>query len=156
MTHDRLQSESGQMAVELAVLMPVVVVVALVVYNLARFVALCAVFDRVAPDAVLVHGVCPAGIQTDVVAVDKVRRQIEESLDAAEVCAVYVDASRLREEAGTGLFRLSPSLTRFTCTLSFRPWPSSFVLAGASYDAPPVLTHQKVLVVDRYRSGVVM
>lgn len=152
----RMQSESGQMAVELAVLMPVVVAVALVVYNLARFVALCAVFDGVAPDAVLVQGVSPAGLQTDVAAVDKVRTQIEESLDAAEACEVDVTASRLREETGAGLFRLSPSLTRYTCTLSFRPWPSSFVLAGVSFRAPLVLTHQKALVVDRYRSGVVM
>jgi len=39
------------MTVELAVLTPVVIVVALVAYNLMRFVGACAAFDRVARTA---------------------------------------------------------------------------------------------------------
>jgi hypothetical protein len=55
-----------------------------------------------------------------------------------------------------GVLSLGPALTRFTCTLATRPWPSAFVMAGVRYEAPLVLRHERTLVVDRYRSGVVM
>lgn len=42
-------ARSGQMVVELAVLVPVVLVVALVGVNLMEFMALCARFDRAMP-----------------------------------------------------------------------------------------------------------
>ncbi|MCH3942361.1 MAG: pilus assembly protein [Atopobiaceae bacterium] len=51
--------ERGQMTVELAVVVPVVVVMALVVFDLMRFVALCARFDRVSLDAVVSQGISP-------------------------------------------------------------------------------------------------
>ena len=46
----RLGSQSGQMTVELAVLVPVVIMVALVVVNLMEFVDACAAFDRLSLD----------------------------------------------------------------------------------------------------------
>lgn len=152
----RASSESGQMAVELAVLMPVVVVVALVVYNLARFVEACATFDRVAPDAVLTQGVSPAGEQTQLVAREAVRDAIAGALDAPESCEVEVEAESVRASGERSPITVSPLLTRFRCTLVFRPWPSSFVMAGVAFDAPLALRHERTLVVDRYRPGVVM
>ena len=65
-------ARSGQMVVELAVLVPVVLVVALVGVNLMEFMALCARFDRACLDAVVSHGVSPAGEQSQVGAVDEV------------------------------------------------------------------------------------
>lgn len=151
-----VEDERGQMAVELAVLMPVIVVVALMVYNLSRFVCLCAVFDRVALDSVVFHGVSPSGTQTEVVAVDAVEREIVRALDASDVCSVEVSAERVGVGGGATTFSLAPGLTRFRCVLSFRPWPSSFVMAGVPYEAPLALRHERSLVVDRYRPGVVM
>ena len=146
---------SGQMAVELAVLMPVIVVVALTVYNLARFVALCATFDRVSLDAVLWQGVSPQGGSGGLPAVDEVRRCITRALDASQTCDVEVRAERVGTSA-SGLITTSPLLTRFYCTLVFRPWPSSFVIAGVPYRSPFALRHERSLVVDCYRSGVVV
>lgn len=146
----------GQMAVELAVLMPVVVVVALVVYNLGRFTSLCASFDRISMDAVLSQGVAPSGSQTHLVAIDSVRSRIIESLDAGDSCDVDVSADRLGGDGLAGDLSVLPRLTRFTCTLTYRPWPSSFVLAGVEYDAPIALRHSRSLVVDRFSPGVVM
>lgn len=151
-----VRGRRGQMAVELAVLMPAVLVVALVVYNLARFVELCAVFDRVAFDAVLSEGVSPAGSYATVARLDAVERQIERALDAGDACSVEVSATRVGAGPGATTFSLAPWLTRITCTLRFRPWPHAFVVAGVAYDAPVALCHERALVVDRFRPGVVM
>ena len=146
--------ESGQMAVELAVLVPVVLVVALVIFNLMRFVGACAVFDRASLDAVVSHGVAPAGEQTSLVAVDEVTSCIGEALDD-EGCEVEVRAESLSGD-GTEVLSLAPHLTRYTCALVYRPWPMSLRLPGITYEAPLSRRHERTLVVDRYRPGVVL
>lgn len=147
---------SGQMAVELAVLMPVVIVVALIVYNLGRFVCLCATFDRVAADAIVSQGVSPSGEQTRSAAEEAVRACIEDALDAPDTCMVEVDAEPASRSGGDGLLSMTGLLTRFRCRLLYRPWPSSRTFAGVPYEAPLVLRHECTLVVDRYRPGVVV
>ena len=140
--------ESGQMVVELAVLVPVVIVIALTVLNLMQFVCLCATFDRVALDAIVSQGV----------ATEEVASCIREAL-ASPRCEVSVQASSARQggAGGEGLtFPVSPLLTRFTCTLRYVPWPSSFVLVGVAYQSPVALVHERELVVDRFRAGVVL
>lgn len=67
----KFRSCSGQMTVELAVLVPVVIVVALTVFNLMRFVSACSAFDRIAADAVVSQGVSPKG-ETKAAAVNEV------------------------------------------------------------------------------------
>ncbi|MEE8723893.1 MAG: hypothetical protein SOI23_03895 [Atopobiaceae bacterium] len=148
---------SGQMAVELAVLLPVVIVVALIDYNLMRFVGACAAFDHVAFEQIVAQGVSPRGDAREP-AVDEIRVQIEQALQMKS-CEVEVTAERMVASPGRseGLtFPISPLLTRFTCTLSYHPWPSSFVVAGVSFRAPFALVHSRALVVDRYRGGVVV
>ena len=147
---------SGQMAVELAVLMPVISVVALVVYNLARFVSLCATFDRVSMDAVLCGGVAPSGAQTVVSGVEEVKQSLVQAMGNADSCEVEVRAEKVRSDGGSAVMSLAPALTSYTCTLKVRPWPSAFVLAGTRYDAPLVLRHERTLVIDRYKPGVVV
>lgn len=148
--------ERGQMAVEVAVLAPVVIVVALTVLNLLQFVNLCALFDRISYDAVISQGVSPAGVVNEGSAVEAVRSCITDAL-ASSRCEVRVSASRASgDPSGPGfVFPVSPLLTDYTCTLVFRPWPSSFVIAGVPYQSPLVLTHTRSIVVDRYRAGVV-
>jgi hypothetical protein len=146
--------ESGQMAAELAVLVPVALVVALVVLNLMRFVGACAVFDRASLDAIVSHGVAPAGEQTSLAAVDEVEGCIGEALDD-ESCEVEVSAENLSGDEA-GVFSLASHLTRYTCTLVYRPWPTSLRLPGITYQAPLSLRHERTLVVDRYRPGVVL
>lgn len=141
---------------ELAALIPVVVVVALSSFNLARYVALCATFDRVALDAIVSQGVSPAGAQTAMAAVGEVRKCIEDALGDVRSCEVEVSAEPLGEtDRGRKLF-VSPLLTSFRCTLVYRPWPSTFVIGGVVYESPVTLRHERSLVVDRYRPGVVI
>lgn len=143
------------MAVELAVLMPVIIVVGLVVFNLARFVSLCASFDRISLDAVISQGVSSSGNATDWVRVDAVEESIGQALDAADVCWVEVKAEPEDARSQVSALSLAPRFVRVTCTLVFRPWPSTFVMAGVPYDVPIVLRHERSLVVDRSGFGVV-
>lgn len=151
------RAQTGQMAVELAVMIPVCIVVGLIVYNLCRFAEACATFDRVAPDAVISHGVSPAGEQSSLASAGSVKRCIEAALDSPS-CEVSVSVSGAdAAPLGLGLtFPVSPLLTTYTCTLRYRPWPGSFRLAGVSFGPPVALTHQRKLVVDRFRPGVVV
>ena len=150
-----LASREGQMTVELAVITPVVIVVALVVLNLMGFVEACAAFDQVALDAVVAHGVAPSGEQSEGRAASEVRSAIEELLGRSDRCEVEV---RTEPTSGTGQgsFAISPLLTRYVCTLTYRPWPRSVRFPGITYEAPLALRHECSLVVDRYRPGGVV
>lgn len=147
---------AGQMTVELAVTVPVVLVVALVVLNLMWFVDACAAFDQVALDAVVAHGVSPAGEQTELASVEEVRAALELALGREGTCEVEVRAEGVGEEGAETSFVISPLLTRYTCTLVYRPWPRLLRMPGVTYEAPLALRHERELVVDRYRPGVVV
>lgn len=149
-------ARSGQMTVELAVVAPVVVVVALVVVNLMGFVEACSAFDQAAPDAVVAHGVAPAGEQTQMSAVGEVQAALAESVGRAQTCEVEVRAETVDAGESSTLFVISPLLTRYVCTLTFHPWPTRLRLPGITLEAPLALTHERELVVDRYRPGVVL
>ena len=148
------RESSGQMAVELAVLIPVIVVCALVVVNVMRYAELCARFDRVAPDAVLAHGVSPSGATSSLAGVDEVRSAIERGMSPM-VCEVEVSVEDLMEGASGAFLDLSAGTTRFTCTLLFRPWPSSVSIAGVGYQVPASIKHEREIVVDRYRAAII-
>ena len=137
---------SGQMVVELAVVLPVVIVVALVAYNALRFSAACARFDRVALDCVISQGVSPPGTDASSSSAALVEGAIRAAMGDGEIFVISVS-----EQAG-----LLPHLTRFSCELSMRPWPSQLVIAGVRLGAPALLRHERSLTVDRYRPGVVL
>ena len=152
-----LRSERGQMSVELAVLVPVIIVVALVGYNLMCFVELCSAFDHIALDSIISQGVSPTGELGTQAACEAVRSCTVEALGSTR-CYVEVRASFASEgEGGEGVsFVISPLLTRYTCTLIYHPWPGSFSMGSLVYESPVVLTHERTLVVDRFRPGVVV
>lgn len=144
------------MTVELAVLVPPAIVVALIVFNLMGFIDACAVFDQASLDAVLAHGVAPVGAQTSDTAEAEVAAAIRRALGNEGTCEIEVRSSGASQDAPTGSFVISPLLTRYTCTLRYKPWPRFLCMPGITMEAPFVLTHERSLVVDRYRPGVVM
>lgn len=152
-----LRNQRGQMAVETAVVVPVCIVVALIVFNISRFVEACASFDRIAMDAVISQGVSPPGEQSASAAAGQVQACIESAL-AMPNCEVSVGATGASAHvSGKGLrFPVSPLLTTYTCTLRYRPWPHSFVIAGVAFSPPVALTHERTLTVDRFKPGVVV
>lgn len=144
------------MTVELAVVTPVVIVIALVVLNLMGFVEACAAFDQVALDAVVAQGVAPSGEQSENRAAAEVRSAIEELLGREGRCEVEVRAEAVGMGATSSGLVMSPLLTRYVCTLTYRPWPRLLRMPGVTYEAPLALRHECELVVDRFRPGVVM
>lgn len=147
---------SGQMTVELAVVTPVAIAVALVVFNLMCFLECCSAFDQLAMDAVLAHGVAPSGEQTLMSGVGEVRSTLAASMEGRDRCDVDVRAEPLTAAGSESVFDASPLLTRFVCTLTYHPWPSFLLMPGVDFGAPFALRHERELVVDRYRPGVVV
>lgn len=145
----------GQMTVELAVMVPVALVVALIVLNLVGYVEACAAFDQAALEAIVAHGVAPPGEQSEAAAVEEVEAALVDLLGREDRCEVEVRAEAASSSGGSG-FVVSPLMTRYTCTLRYKPWPRLVRLPGVTYEAPLELTHERELVVDRYRPGVVM
>lgn len=151
-----VRGNDAQMTVELAVTVPVIIVVALVVVNLMRFVEACSAFDQAALDAVVAHGVAPAGEQSELAAVDQVRSALAAELGREGTCEVEVRAEPVGAGGKGTSFVISPLLTRYVCTLVFHPWPTRMRMPGITFAAPLVLRHERELVVDRYRPGVVV
>ncbi len=150
--------EEGQMVVELAVVAPLMIVIALIVFNLMVFLEASSRFDRVAPDAVLAMGVSPAG---DGAGSANVARLVKEAIEHAMAglwgVEVSVDLEGVWDGGsadGVG-FSFAPHLTRFMCTLRYRPWPGGASIAGFDAAIPLELVHRCSVVVDRYRTGVV-
>lgn len=146
----------GQMTVELAVLVPVVIVVALAALNLMWFVDACASFDQAALDAVVAHGIAPTGEQSGTNAARQVTEALREALGREGSCEVEVRAEAVGEAGGQASIVASPLLTRYVCTLTYRPWPRLLRLPGVTLEAPVALRHERELVVDRFRGGVVI
>lgn len=146
----------GQMTVELAVMVPVALVVALVALNLVGYVEACAAFDQAALEAIVAHGVAPPGEQSEMAAVSEVEGALEELLGREDRCDVEVRAESASSGGGVARFAVSPLMTRYVCTLRYRTWPRFVRLPGVTFEAPIELTHERELVVDRYRPGVVV
>lgn len=146
--------ECGQMAVEVAVLLPIIIVVALIVVNVLHYAELCARFDRLAYDAVLVQGVSPTGVSSGLANCAAVQQQLEEAM-AAPSCEVSVSSEALSLSEGGAVINLAAGTTRYICTLMYHPWPTRVSIAGASFSAGSSLTHERSLVVDCYRNAII-
>lgn len=103
----------------LPVLVPVIVAVALVVANVLQFAELVSRFDRVAPDAVVLHGVSASGVSSELAGVAEVKSVIEQTMGEMP-CEVAVRAepvsgggseARIDLAAGINAFRLRAWLT---------------------------------------------
>lgn len=95
------------MTVELAVLVPVIVAVALVVANVLQFAELVSRFDRVAPDAVVLHGVSASGVSSELAGVAEVKSAIEQTMGEMP-CEVAVRAEPSRAAARRHASTLPP------------------------------------------------
>lgn len=144
----------AQMAVELAVLMPVIIIVALIAVNVLTYASLCARFDRVSYNAVFVAGVAPTGAADAYSSVAEVKTQIESAMDA-DACEVEVSAENIGIHEGDALINLAAGTVRYVCTLSYHPWPLRASIAGALFAAPSVLKHERSLVVDCYKAAII-
>ena len=107
----RWSDRSGQVTVELAVVLPVVIVVAVIVVNAMTFFAECAEFDRVGRNAVRMCATSPSGsVELSRIAAE-VESAVEESMaldaDEVEVLARQVDSGHAAFEL---VLRFRPGL----------------------------------------------
>lgn len=151
-----LREERAQAVVEMAVVTPVLIMVALIVYNVMLFTAASARFDRIAPDIVIAHGVSPSGDAVGDVGASAatVASALEEAMASYPV-TVEVEASGGGEEADT-IFSLVGAPCTYRCVMRLHPWPSGLSIAGVSLGAPATLNHERAVTVDPWHSGVVV
>lgn len=149
--------ERAQATVEMAVVVPVLLVLALIVYNIMLFVAATARFDRIAPDIAAAHAVSPSG-EGDGSADDGVsviESQIEGAMAGYDV-EIEVTCTEGGASSGDDLLTLIGGLRTYRCSMRMRPWPSSLSIAGVDLGAPVALAHHRDVTVDPWRPGVVM
>lgn len=152
-----LHEERAQATVEMAVVTPVLLVLALIAYNVMIFAGAVARFDRVVPDIVLAHAAAPGG-EGDKSSIDAsatVQAQIQNAMEGYDL-QVEVSSEQGTASSDGGLLSLSGTFRTYTCTMHYEPWPSSLSIAGVSLGAPAVLTHERAVTVDPWRPGVVM
>ena len=152
----RAREDAAQATVEMAVVTPVLIVLALVAYNVMTFVGATARFDRVAPDIVVAHAISPEGDGTGslIDASERIKGRLEEAMGnyGVEIEVTGEDGDGTR---GDGLISLDAGLRTYTCTMRFKPWPTDFTIAGVPLGAPAFLKHERSVTVDPWRPGVV-
>lgn len=148
----RRGARDAQATVEMAAVCPVLIVLALVSYNVMRFTSLVARFDRVAPDIVLAHGAAPAGEgRSD--ASEEIASRLSEAMGEG----VAVEVERVADgAAGDSVPALIGSADTYRCRMAYRPWPGDFSLAGVRFGAPLELVHERETTVDPWRPGAVV
>lgn len=152
-----LHEERAQATVEMAVVTPVLLVLALIAYNVMIFAGAVARFDRVVPDIVLAHAAAPGGEgdESSIDASATVQAQIQDAMEGYDL-QVEVSSEQGTASSDGGLLSLSGTFRTYTCTMRYEPWPSSLSIAGVSLGAPTTLSHERVVTVDPWRPGVVM
>ena len=138
----------AQATVEMAVVCPVLIVLALISYNVMRFTALVARFDRVAPDIVLAHGVAPEG---------------DDASDASEVIASHLSEAMgegveievelaARDSAGGAAPALVGAVDFYRCRICLL-YTSLALLARYGIDLPSELIEEQIAMA---LDGIVM
>lgn len=138
------RSTCGQMTIELAVAMPVLIIVSVIAVNVVTFFGECAVFDRAVHEAVRVYAASPAygqGLGQSCALVEEAAR---EAVDAPNV------------EVSVGYGEMGFDYVEFSATLEFHPTLFGLGLRSEVFGvALPALSHTTSYVVDVYKPGVI-
>ncbi len=135
---------TGQMTVEIAVVLPVALVLVAIVCNGMAFFSECAAFDRMARNAVRLYATVPAYGEDSSQAAENVRGFLEQRFSAPnqEVAVQEIEEGGYR---------------RYTATLSFAPTLFGINLRQEVFGVRlPSVSHSASLVVDRYKPGILL
>lgn len=147
-----LGEDRAQATVEMAIVAPVMIVLALIAYNVADYSAAVARFDRMAPDVVMAHAVSPegeGGVGTSV----RVAEYLQEAMEGYRV-EVDVACEGGAEEGGS-MLDLAVNPTTYRCIMRYELWPGGLSIAGVDLGAPLALEHERAVVVDPWKPGVI-
>lgn len=138
-----LSDEKGQMTIELALFLPVALIVGMIVFNALLFFGQCAEFDRIARNAVRVCASSPTYGQTSSESVQQVLAQIEERFDDDNV------------ECTVEMLSDSQGLNTYEATIGFHPTLFGMTVRDEVFGVRlPILTHKTKLTVDPYKPGM--
>lgn len=151
-----LKNVKGQMTVELALLFPVLLVLACICISCIQFIYACTYFDQMALDEIISQGVSPSGSGGD----DAVVREIQEALNYSfsnfKRVNIEVRQTTLGEKATDEILSFLTGYKKIECTLNYVPWPLSAHMSFMGVHAPIKLSHTRSLVIDTYKGGVVI
>ena len=137
--------ENGQMTVEMAVAMPALVVVAVIAVNACAFFYQCAVFDRVAHEAVRVYAASPAYGEGPGQACASVERAVRSQLDDPNL------------DISVSYANVGADFDEYRVALGFHPTLFGMGLRSEVFGVSmPHLEHTTSYVVDSYKPGVVV
>ena len=152
----------GQMTVELAVCIPVILAMIGIALNVLGYLNVCARFDRIAADAVRSQATSPGyGQEGSALAASRVRGVIETSFQSSTgtgfPCDVAVSVTMVGfggESTGAeGLsFSMLSRLERYDCQITYHPWPFSRIAFLQFFE----LTHTRSYTVDSFNPGVLL
>lgn len=131
--------ERGQMAVELAVVIPIIMIVMVIVIDMMVFASECARFDQLAPQKVIALASSPGRDGYDASS----RASAVQNALAADFGKRGSSVSVSTEDASMPL----ASMTIYHCTFKFAPWPLSVA------DAPATIEHTCSFAIDPYTPG---
>ena len=143
--------QKGQMFVETALVLPVVLVVALIAINLCKFADICSKFDRITADQIIAHGISSSH-STNGGTLDNLTQKIKAALKCDDSCDIVV----LSEGESEGIGNMVSVFPKYQVTLKYKPWPHTLRLPLVSLESPLYLTHTTSIVISPYKSGVVI
>ena len=149
--------DSGQMVVELAALIPVMLIAAAISMNLLSYMGDCARFDKVSSQAVRVYGISPSyGDYGKSACTSNIKRAIETEFAGSENVKVDVSSTDIGSISGSDiadnagiLFSLIPSFRKYTCVMEYKV---PFFEGGAFGIEFPSQMHTREYVVDVFKS----
>ncbi|MCL2136333.1 MAG: pilus assembly protein [Coriobacteriia bacterium] len=149
--------QRGQSTVELAVCLPVLLIMILCTFNFCLYLSACARFDPLAAEAVRTQATSPGAGEFDIGSKESLVRSClvlgmgddyHLSISVSVETVGYGGFSS--SEADGILLSLLPRQERITCTMEFIPWGIPSSIFGISL---PRLTHSRVFIIDPYRPG---
>lgn len=143
--------QKGQMFVETALVLPVVLVVALIAINLCKFADICSKFDRITADQIIAHGISSSH-STNGGTLDNLTQKIKAALKCDDSCDIAVSS----EGESEGIGNMVSVFPKYQVTLKYKPWPHTLRLPLVSLESPLYLTHTTSIVISPYKSGVVI
>ena len=157
------RKNSGQMTVELAVCIPVILAMIGIALNVLGYLNVCARFDRIAADAVRSQATSPGyGQEGTASSAARIRAVLETSCQNDSgfglPCEISVSATSVGlggEPAGSSegiSFSLLTHLERYDCQITYRPWPFSQIVFLQFFE----LTHTRSYTVDSFNPGVLL
>lgn len=139
----KARCDRGQMTVELCVVFPVIIVIAVIATNAMLFFGQCAEFDRVGRNAVRTFAAVPAHGEDGGSAQAQVQSAIEGALDADNLDVSVASSKDFRGYA------------EYVMTLRFHPTLFGLGLKQEVFGvALPALTHESRIVVNPYKPGM--